>query len=975
MNRIYLVLFILSICIKNSYATLYNFRLQKMEDPDSLFLEKVKQADSLLITENPEAAIMLLKKYRHLPSFSSSSCSTKGRFYHEIGRYHYQLYKDQEALKYFRDSTLAIRLSCLGPKHQETGKTYFAIAATYRALGKRKKQSEYLSKSLEIFENLPEKDMEDLAYKYLTAGILYDELGDFEQAENYLLHAQQYYKNLEIKSNDEVGELQKSFGILKRHQLIYPEAIKYSLSAIETFECLGKKKYEKDIADCHLNLGTAYMHQGNHVLAKKSAFLALEGYQKKARDLDVSNSYELLGNIERNQKNYDKALRYINQSLRLRMKGSSRKKISNAYENIADIIAEQKKYEQALKNYDLSIFYLLPNFKKGVNQEAASLEYELVVDHLDLLRVLSFKATTLLTRFKAIGNEADLTKAYSLYQQLDKLIVKIRQQYKASGSKFFLAQRALPIYEKAIETALILFKNTSLEQYLEEAYIYSAKNKAIVLLDGLQDSNAKFVGIPEHILEKEKNLKEKYAELEKEIFMSTSKEVPDSLLESNQLRLSEIRRSLEKLVTQLENEYPNYYALKYAIPDLSTIKTLQDSLSADQALIEYFVGVQKIFVFTILKNKIHYNAIEKPIDFDKNCEDFRKLSSGLRSFNPIAFRSTANALYNLLLKNSLSNLTEKVTRLIIIPDDYLLQFSFDNLFYEEAKEGTPFPYLIKKYAISTPYSNQLLFKSDLLKNKKQPNKLFGGFGLEYNNFTLQGLENFRNIRNSINDNGQLGKLFYSDDEVQEVADLLNGKAWLNEDATKSNFLKHAGNYKILHLAMHGLIDKETPLNSSLIFFRASDSTDYVLRASDLYRIELNTDLVVLSACHTGTGKISKGEGVRSLARAFAYAGSPALVASLWSASDYSTKEILVPFYKNLHQGMPKDVALQQAKLEYLAKASPTNSYPALWSHLTVVGNTESIVFDLSGKSRFPWRMIGLILLALFFTSKLRPKKS
>lgn len=369
-----------------------------------------------------------------------------------------------------------------------------------------------------------------------------------------------------------------------------------------------------------------------------------------------------------------------------------------------------------------------------------------------------------------------------------------------------------------------------------------------------------------------------------------------------------------------------------------------------------------------IKYKINYNAIEKPSDFEEDCQLFQELSAGTVGFDEAQFRLSANSLFELLLKDPLSGLDEKVSRLIIIPDDLLLSFSFDNMLYEKSQRGAPFPYLLKRYAISIAYSNQLLFSDDILKNKKQPDNLFAGFGLEYNDFTLEGLNLLSSMRNSSSANMETGKLIYSDDEVLEIAALLKGKgkSWVNEAATKSNFLQNAGKYRLLHFAMHGILDEEKPLNSSLIFFRDSDSTDFQLRASELYHLELNADMVVLSACHTGAGKIAKGEGVRSLARAFAYAGSPALVTSLWSASDHSTKEILVPFYQNLYEGMPKDIALQQAKLKYLEQTSPSYALPSFWSHLSVVGNTEPIVFELAESNRTPWIMAGLALICFLF---------
>ena len=102
-------------------------------------------------------------------------------------------------------------------------------------------------------------------------------------------------------------------------------------------------------------------------------------------------------------------------------------------------------------------------------------------------------------------------------------------------------------------------------------------------------------------------------------------------------------------------------------------------------------------------------------------------------------------------------------------------------------------------------------------------------------------------------------------------------------------------------------------------------------------------MAVLSACHTGGGKIQKGEGVRSLARAFNFAGCPNVTASLWAAPDLSTKKIVVPFYQSLKSGLPKDVSLQMAKLNYLDHCQfDIEALPYNWAHLITIGNIDPI---------------------------------
>ena len=138
-----------------------------------------------------------------------------------------------------------------------------------------------------------------------------------------------------------------------------------------------------------------------------------------------------------------------------------------------------------------------------------------------------------------------------------------------------------------------------------------------------------------------------------------------------------------------------------------------------------------------------------------------------------------------------------------------------------------------------------------------------------------------------------------------------------------------------------------------------------MRAGELYNLQLNAELVVLSACNTGTGQVNKGEGVRSLARAFHYAGASSLIASLWSAPDQTTKDIAIKFYQHLKKGYSKDKALQQARIDYLqnANTSPEYAHPSYWAHLVAIGDMEALNV---GTNNWIWLTAGLGLLIICF---------
>ena len=146
---------------------------------------------------------------------------------------------------------------------------------------------------------------------------------------------------------------------------------------------------------------------------------------------------------------------------------------------------------------------------------------------------------------------------------------------------------------------------------------------------------------------------------------------------------------------------------------------------------------------------------------------------------------------------------------------------------------------------------------------------------------------------------------------------------------------------MLHLAMHAEINQSNPSYNKLLF------ADGELNASKIYFSQSKANLAILSACNTGFGKLEKGEGVMSMARAFHFSGIPSVVMSLWKVPDRETKTIMLSFYEYLKKGKSKSEALRLAKLDYLKNTTDKELlHPYFWSGFVVNGNTEPI--DLGG---------------------------
>jgi CHAT domain-containing protein len=180
---------------------------------------------------------------------------------------------------------------------------------------------------------------------------------------------------------------------------------------------------------------------------------------------------------------------------------------------------------------------------------------------------------------------------------------------------------------------------------------------------------------------------------------------------------------------------------------------------------------------------------------------------------------------------------------------------------------------------------------------------------------------------------------------------------LGSEASKSNFLQQFSRYKIIQLYTHS--SDSSDRGEPLIYF-----ADSALYLSEL--VPQNspiTQLIVLSACETGLGRDYKGEGIFSFNRGFAALGIPAAITDLWSVDDESTYQLTELFYKYLSDGMPTDIALQKAKLDFVRNASSKGQLPYYWAAAILAGKTDSIHF----RKGFGWKTLGFLSATVFLS--------
>jgi CHAT domain-containing protein len=215
-----------------------------------------------------------------------------------------------------------------------------------------------------------------------------------------------------------------------------------------------------------------------------------------------------------------------------------------------------------------------------------------------------------------------------------------------------------------------------------------------------------------------------------------------------------------------------------------------------------------------------------------------------------------------------------------------------------------------------------------------------------------------------NTDRQFGKLWYNGDEVAHIGDFFETETVVGDNATLAHLKANIGGFNLFHFATHASANDEYPDYSYLAFTESKDSTESdILYIKDLYNTSLNADMVTLSACQTGIGKLQKGQGMLSLSKGFYYAGAKSLVNTLWKINDKSTVKLMEFFYEGLSEGKSKTVALRDAKLKYLETTDDDLlKHPYYWAAFVVSGDVSPI-----SETHYRWYVgAGLLFFVVLF---------
>jgi len=804
---------------------------------------------------------------------------------------------------------------------------------------------EYCQRSLPLFEAIGN-----------TAGAA-NALGIIGNAQylqgNYTQALENYQKSLAMSEalGDKAGIYRAigSIGNVYDLQGNYTQALEYYQKSLAMSEVLGDKD---GIYRALGSIGNVHHLQGNYAQA-------LEYYQKTLATSEalgdksgIGETLSNIGNVHTSQGNYALALEYNQKSLVMREALGDKSGIASVLLGIGEVYARQGNYAQALGHFQKSL--ALGEALGDTNVVSRTLidmgnasrlqgNYAQALDFAGRATVLT-KQFGYPAEFSRAQNEAgqaysalnQLTPARQAFEEAIATIETLRAQV-AGGE-----QDQQRFFENRLDPYHGMIKLLVEQKQVSAALGYAERAKARVLLDVLRSGRidvTKAMTAAEQ--GQERGFHNQLVSLNTQISRENQSGQPaPARLNDLKARLQKARLDYEAFQTSLYAAHPELKAQRGEIEALTPEQAralLPDSRSA---VLEYVVTDERAYLFALTVNAVGtttelkvYPLALKQKELGARVAQFRET---LANGSP-GFRQPARELYELLLKPAAAQLQGR-TSLIIVPDGPLWELPF------QALQPAPTRYLIEDSAIAYAPSLTALREMNKLRQRKKDSTDSLTL-LAFANPAL-GKQTITRVKSVLMDE-KLDPLPEAERQVNAIRQIYSApktKVYIGAEAREERAKAEAGSYRILHFATHGILNDSSPMYSQLLLAQSEADTneDGLLEAWEIMKLNLNADLVVLSACDTARGRVGAGEGMIGLSWAFFVAGSPTSVLSQWKVDSASTTELMMEFHRQLKAQMTNSAgsfssarALREADLKLLR--SERYRHPFYWAGFVVTG--------------------------------------
>lgn len=808
-----------------------------------------------------------------------------------------------QALEYYQKS---LAMSEVSGDKVWIARTLNNIASVYSNQGNYAQALEHYQKSLRQAESLGDKVL--LSTALFNIASIYSDQGNYARALDY------FQKSLALREamGDRAGiaSTLSSIGCVHSRQGNDAQALEYYQQSLAISEALGNKLYSSNTLN---SIGGVHREQGNYAQAlefyQKSLTLSEEMGNKDGIVYTLHN----IANVHYSRGDYAQALEYFQRSLALSEAIGDKSQDSDTLTDIGQISRIQGNYTQAL------------DFAGRATALAKQFDYPTEFWRAQNLAGQSYRALNQPTAARQAFEEAIAT------------IETLRAQV-AGG-----AQEQERSFEKKLSPYQGMVELLVAQNQASAALGYAERAKARVLLDVLHSGRInvnKAMTATEQ--EQERGFNNRLISLNTQISRETQRSQPDvARLNDLKAQLQKARLDYEAFQTSLYAAHPELKAQRGEIETLTPEQALALLPDARSALLEYVVTDERAYLFALTVNaagkttelKVYPLAIKQK-ELGARVAQFRET---LANGSP-GFRQPARELYDLLLKPAAAQLQGR-TSLIIVPDGALWELPF------QALQPGPTRYLIEDSAIAYAPSLTALREMNKLRQRKK-DAADSPTLLAFANPAL-GQPTIIRAKAVLMDE-KLEPLPEAERQVNVIRQIYGAaktRVYIGAEAREERAKTEAGSYRILHFATHGILNDSSPMYSQLLLAQSEGDSneDGLLEAWEIMKLNLNADLVVLSACETARGRVGTGEGMIGLSWALFIAGSPTSILSQWKVDSASTTELMVEFHRQLKAQMANPAesfsaaqALRQAELKLMR--SERYRHPFYWAGFVVTGN-------------------------------------